>query len=84
MKSMSFLFLFILLSFPLLSIAQDYDESREPAVVEEEVMDSEELSEVIDGAAAIPEQERQEDVIHPEGEHEWSLGGEDLPAEEYE
>lgn len=84
MKSMPFLFLLILLSIPLVSSAQDYDESREPAVIEEEVMDSEELSEVIEGAAAIPEQERQEDVIHPEGEHEWSLGGEDLPAEEYE
>jgi hypothetical protein len=29
--------------------------------------------------------ERQEEVLYPEGEpYDWSLGGEDLPAEEYE
>lgn len=83
MKIISYLFIFSILSLPLVH-AQSFDEALEsPAHSEEEYMDSEELSAIIDGEQ-LPEQERQEDVIHPEGEHDWSLGSEDLPAEDFE
>jgi hypothetical protein len=82
MKSLPFLFIFLFLLTPLISYSQDYDPESVLAATEEEMLgsdlpESEELS-------AVGEMENQEDMIHPEGENDWSLGGEDLPAEEYE
>lgn len=83
MKSLPFLFLFLMLFSSLSAFAQDYESEELAPVPEEELVPSDEIASIIDNAE-VGEMERQEDIIHPEGENEWSLGGEDLPAEEYE
>lgn len=83
MKSLPFLFLFLMIFSSLSAFAQDYESEEHAAVPEEEMIPNDEIASIIDNAE-IGEMERQEDIIHPEGENEWSLGGEDLPAEEYE
>ncbi len=80
MKSMPFIILFFALISPFNSYSQDYEEEVLP---EEEVIAVDELAMSAENAE-VGEIERQEDMIHPEGENEWSLGGEDLPSEEYE
>jgi hypothetical protein len=77
MKSMLVL-ICLLVAFP--SVAQVYDEPNTGAAIEE-TMPIEEIP--ADYTADMEQQE--EDVLHPVGEvNDWSLGGEDLPAEEYE
>lgn len=78
MKSMLVL-ITLLIAFP--SIAQVYDEEPYTEPVIEEAMPIEEIP--ADYTAEMEQQE--EDMLHPVGEvNDWSLGGEDLPAEEYE
>jgi hypothetical protein len=83
MKSLPFLFLFLTLFSSLSAFSQDYESEELAPVPEEELVPQDEIASIIDNAE-VGEMERQEDMIHPEGENEWSLGGEDLPAEEYE
>jgi hypothetical protein len=84
MKSLPFLFLFLVLLSPFRAFSQDLEsEELAPEISEEEFVASDELAAVVDNAD-VGEMEKQEDMIHPEGENEWSLGGEDLPAEEFE
>lgn len=83
MKSLPFLFLFLMLFSSLSAFSQDYEGEELAPVPEEELVPNDEIASIIDNAE-VGEMERQEDIIHPEGENEWSLGGEDLPAEEYE
>ena len=64
------------------SFSQDL-EADELAPGDEELVVAEEIAAVRE-IGDVGEMERQEDVVHPEGEYEWSLGGEDLPAEEFE
>lgn len=82
MKSLPFLFLFFVILSPFKAFSQ-VDEADELASVDEEAIVAEEIAAVSDNADT-GEIEKQEDMIHPEGEYEWSLGGEDLPAEEFE
>lgn len=84
MKSMPFLFLFLAL-ISLTSFAQDMDADDivDSTVSGEDLLASEEIAALTENAEA-GEIEAQEDMIHPEGENDWSLGGEDLPAEEFE
>lgn len=83
MKSLPFLFLFLALFSSLSAFSQDFESEELAPVAEEELVPQDEIASIIDNAE-VGEMERQEDMIHPEGENEWSLGGEDLPAEEYE
>lgn len=80
MKSLPFLFIFLFLLTPLISYSQEFESGDLESVSEEEAAIA---SEDIAAVEAIGE-ERQEDMIHPESEADWSLGGEDLPTEEYE
>lgn len=82
MKSLPFLFLFFVILSPFKAFSQDVD-ADEIAPADEEVVVAEEIAAVRDNGET-GEIERQEDLVHPEGEYEWSLGGEDVPAEEYE
>lgn len=81
MKSLPFLFLFFIILSPMKAFSQD--EADELAPVDEETVVAEEIAAIRDNSD-VGEMERQEDMVHPEGEYEWSLGGEDLPAEEFE
>ena len=82
MKSLPFLFLFFVILSPFKAFSQDL-EADELAPADEESIVAEEVAAVSDNTD-VGEMERQEDMVHPEGEYEWSLGGEDLPAEEFE
>jgi len=82
MKSLPFLFLFLFILSPMKAFSQDF-ESDVITPADEETVVAEEIAAVSDNSD-VGEMERQEDMVHPEGEYEWSLGGEDLPAEEYE
>jgi hypothetical protein len=77
MKSKLFIIMIILIS--ITANAQDYDEPyRGPAI--EESVPMEEMSDLSEELEQL-----EEDVLHPVGEvNDWSLGGEDLPAEDYE
>jgi len=61
--------------------AQEFEPDDEPTYNPEEFSPAEELA-TSEGTANL---ERQEEPIFPEGEeNSWSLGSEDLPAEEFE
>lgn len=85
MKTIPFLFLLFALAMPFTSFAQDMsaDDDVESALQSDELVASDEIAAITENAE-IGEAERQEDVVNPEGENQWSLGGEDLPAEEFE
>lgn len=82
MKSLPFLFLFFVVLSPFKAFSQAY-EADELAPSDDESVVAEEVAAVSDNID-VGEIEKQEDMVHPEGEYEWSLGGEDLPAEEFE
>jgi hypothetical protein len=61
--------------------AQNFD----PADIDPELEDALSAEEALAQNPDTEEIEREEDVLHPEGEtSDWSLGSEDLPAEGYE
>jgi hypothetical protein len=77
MKSISFILFVSLLTLPSISYSQsDEVEALKP--------EQEQVVQVEDGD--VPREiEGQEDILHPEGEvNDWSLGGEDLPAEDFD
>lgn len=83
MKSIPFLISILALTFSLSVFAQEMDAESEDLAQTEELMASDEIAALTENVD-VGEMERQEDMIHPEGENDWSLGGEDLPAEDFE
>lgn len=84
MKSIQFLVVLMITLFSLTSFAQTYESDGMDPEMDDEMLavDSEESELVL---PVSDEMERQEDSIYPEGEDaSWSLGSEDLPAEDYE
>lgn len=84
MKSIQILVVLMITLFSFTSFAQSY---------ETEEMDSEMIDQMLavegEETEFVPpvseDIERQEDILYPEGEEtDWSLGSEDLPAEEFE
>lgn len=64
---------------------EDMDTALENHISREEGDMQSELNPIVSDEVEHPEIERQEEPLYPEGEeNDWSLGGEDLPAEEYE
>lgn len=91
MKSILFLFLLLLTLFSVSAFAQSYQSDGMDPEMDDEMMSpdigsqDELLPPESDEISAPGEIERQEDIQYPEGEEtSWSLGGEDLPAEEFE
>lgn len=89
MKSIQFLFILMITLFSLTTFAQSYESDGMDPEMDDQMIASDEESEFVppvsDELSAPGEIERQEDVLYPEGEDtSWSLGSEDLPAEEYE
>lgn len=84
MKSIQFLVVLMITLFSLTSFAQTYESDGMDPEMDDEMLalDSENPELVLPDS---DEMERQEDSIYPEGEDSsWSLGSEDLPAEDYE
>ncbi len=84
MKSIQFLVVLMITLFSLTSFAQTYESDGMDPEMDDEMLafDSENPELVL---PVSDEMERQEDSIYPEGEDtSWSLGSEDLPAEDYE
>lgn len=83
MKSLPFLFIFMFLLSPITSFAQDFDsEEMDSEIEEQQYVETSEISPMEEAPGEI---ESQEDVIFPDGEtNDWSLGGEDLAAEDYQ
>ncbi len=89
MKSIQFLFILMITLFSLSTFAQSYGSDGMDPELDDQMIASEDDSEIAapvsDELSAPGEIERQEDILYPEGEDtSWSLGSEDLPAEEYE
>lgn len=71
---MKLFFLFLFLSLPI-AYGQTYNQNEFEPLPQEQI--GEDIHE--------EDIELQEDVLHPEGEiNDWSLGSEDLPAEDFE
>lgn len=84
MKPILFLILLSALLRPVLGHSQSYENEAFDPELEEQLMPEESLAEAHE-IDALGEHGQQEDVLHPEGEmSDWSLGGEDLPAQEFE
>jgi hypothetical protein len=85
MKSIPFLIMLLFLVPPLKGFSQTYGTEELDPEVEEQLMAEEEYFMGQDEVSVPSEIERQEDVLHPEGENtDWSLGNEELPVEEYQ
>ena len=82
MKSIATFFILLTLFSSLSISAQEYDSDFEPELDEESMSEEGQIS---PESASSEYEQQQEDLLHPEGEtNDWSLGSEDLAAEEYE
>ena len=90
MKSIQFLVFLMLALFCLSTFAQSFEtDEMDPELNDQSLQKMEDESELmapVSDELSVPDEiERQEDMQYPEGEDSsWSLGSEDLPAEEYE
>jgi hypothetical protein len=90
MKSIQFLVFLMLALFSLSTFAQSFEtDEMDPELNDQSLQKMEDESELmapVSDELSVPDEiERQEDMQYPEGEDSsWSLGSEDLPAEEYE
>lgn len=84
MKTIHFLFILMMTIFSIPAFTQSFEtDELDPEMDEQMLAAHDEESEL--APPVSDEIERQEDVLYPEGEDSsWSLGSEDLPAEEYE
>ena len=90
MKSIKSLLVLLIALLSLTSFAQSFEtDEMDPEMDDQYIaaqdVDSELVPPVSDDLSFPGEIEQQEDIQYPEGEDSsWSLGSEDLPAEEYE
>ena len=90
MKSIQFLVFLMMALVSLTTFAQSFEtDEMDPEINDQSFQKMEDESEFIPPVSdelSVPDEiERQEDMQYPESEDSsWSLGSEDLPAEEYE
>lgn len=90
MKSIKILLILMISLFSLASFAQSFETDELDPEMDDQMLaatedESDLLPPVSDDLSSPGEIERQEEMQYPEGEDSsWSLGSEDLPAEEYE